>query len=177
MRIIKSSINWYLGLRNNPILEIYTDSDIPEFKYKVKNIEGGILYFAENDGFVSFFLETSDERGFSGRIFTLQMENGTEKKLKGPWSTRPGVVNNYFEPHCIGCNISFKGHIINTFLCVTIETALEAIKKIEGVKLQLEDGRFGDRVYNIVNSDAKSKCYLCKGFCIDGEKNPCRRCS
>lgn len=56
--------------------------------------EAGCLYFAENDGYVSFFYHNpANQRGFGGSLFALHMKNGTIKEIVGPWSSRSEVMN------------------------------------------------------------------------------------
>lgn len=185
MNIIKSEINWNLGLGNLPDLVIHTDSNIPDFIYESKEISGGTLYFAEKDGFVSFLAENSkNRRGFAGRNFSLQMQSGEIRQVKGPWSSRPGVINNFF-PHSVSCQIFKEGYTVYNkegfyIAAVSLTTAQEAIKTIPNAELRFIDQNKNkikyrqDKYYEFINSVAEFECTTCKGFGIDKKGNPCR---
>jgi len=52
------------------------------------------LYFAEGQwGDVHFFFYDKPGRGFGGQIFTVTMKDGSKVQLKGPFSSRNGVMN------------------------------------------------------------------------------------
>lgn len=106
-------IEWMLGYGNSPRLKIYTvkDWDFPmhkEHKYQFgKAPHTGVFWSETADGVVSFFSHTGgdkNEGGFGGAVFNLTMEDGTEKVLRGPWSSRPGAMNQYF-PHSVDVTI------------------------------------------------------------------------
>lgn len=73
-------------------------SDYPareEFRYEKLRVEKGTAYFAELDGFVSFYFhDPKDETGFYGREIPLTLLDGTEVSIKGPWSSRPAVMTS-----------------------------------------------------------------------------------
>jgi len=98
MKIITGRVNWRDRWANRPILELLVDH-IPNLDAFVFTEREG-FYYAELDGEVRFFLDSSCGRGFGGRSFKLKMENGT-RTLKGPWSSRPSIANKFGFGPCI----------------------------------------------------------------------------
>lgn len=99
MKILKSDVNWLKAYSSVPIIKCLVDK-IPRrdsFIY-TKNSN---IYWSQSDGFVSFYYHNpSDETGFGGTLFKLKMDDGSEKTIKGPWSSRPGIMNKIF-PHSV----------------------------------------------------------------------------
>lgn len=100
--IRKISVNWYEKYANRPIFVIdINKEDYPnsnEFIYDVINMGYSsryTLYYAEHpSGLVSFYLhDTNDESGYGGREFILRCIDGTLKTVRGPWSSRSGIIN------------------------------------------------------------------------------------
>jgi hypothetical protein len=96
MKPTKCAVEWYEGFANSPELRIVVDAfpDKKAFKYKQK----GSLYFAELEGYVSFFSYSKPDDGYAGRHFPITMKDGTEKTLIGPWSSCAGVMSPVFTP-------------------------------------------------------------------------------
>jgi len=106
MKVLDARVDWMKGYANDPILEILVDK-IPsreELVYRRLIIGEGAIYYAEKGGFVHFLYHNPyNEEGYGGRVFRLNVQYGDRIKteiIKGPWSSRPGVINNYF-PHCV----------------------------------------------------------------------------
>lgn len=74
-----------------PALKERFDSAQDRYAYEQK----GPLYFAHDEltGLVSFFAYSEPGRGFGGAKFNIRLNDGTEKVLHGPWSSRCGVMN------------------------------------------------------------------------------------
>jgi hypothetical protein len=96
MNIIKAKVDWNHGFSNEPDLRILIDKE-PNYKNFRYNENNG-HYFAELDGFCDFFYYTKPGEGFGGREFELTMHDGSIRVLKGPWSSRAGVMNRKFRP-------------------------------------------------------------------------------
>lgn len=67
------------------------------------------IYRAQDGDVVEYFSYDKPGGGFGGREFTLDMVDGTQRTLIGPWSSRAGVVNKFFpdrEPiiECVDMN-------------------------------------------------------------------------
>ncbi len=104
MKILGAVVDWNDHYDNAPQLVIAVD-ELPgneAYSYASKPLTGGrTLYRAEHDGFVRFYLHNpNDEHGYGERSFKLRSHHGEEFTIKGPWSSRSGVVNQHFSPHC-----------------------------------------------------------------------------
>jgi hypothetical protein len=107
MDIYDAKVNPHKGYENMPSLEVFLRDRTPdrnELRYKTKKVDNSTLYFAEKDGYVSFFLHNPrDQTGYGGSTFEVTLIDGTKVRVKGPWSSRAAVMNNYFQPHCMEC--------------------------------------------------------------------------
>lgn len=75
----------------------------PEFELQINRLDNhnhmvyekrGDLYFAESGGYVHFYAHNPrNESGYGGSKFKLTLTDGSVVELKGPWSSRPGVMN------------------------------------------------------------------------------------
>ena len=94
-----------------PILNVFEDYDnLPELIIPVDSLpplqeiryyEEDFLYWGEKHGYVSFFADSDDNRGFGGRRFDITLVDETPKSLKGPWSGNPRLMNENGFPHCM----------------------------------------------------------------------------
>lgn len=100
MKITNVEIDWMEAWANDPKLK-FTATDVPEFSEYVYTQKGN-LYFAQHEcGLASFFShDPGNESGFGGGEFTLQLDTGDTKTIKGPWSSRCSVLNMHF-PHTV----------------------------------------------------------------------------
>lgn len=58
------------------------------------NTETGLWYGENEDGYASWFAwDGGQQDGYGGRHYELEMEDGSTQVLKGPWSSRAGVMN------------------------------------------------------------------------------------
>jgi hypothetical protein len=150
MKVLKAEVNWYEGWANDPVLVIHVDNwpRGDEFKYQVLNRQGSDLYWAHHpDGAVSFHCHNrSNQNGYGGAIFELNMLDGSSKKIRGPWSSRSGVMNNYF-PHSTEVQIKEESTGYNLSGHISIELA-ERVANMAGVKL-VKEYRRGDIIYSV----------------------------
>jgi hypothetical protein len=100
MKILKGKVDWKEGLANRPSLYLLVD-EIPsrgDMRFQLHDkggtIDGG-LYFAERDGFCSFFSHhgSGNNGGFGGNKYDITMVDGSLKTLHGPWSSNAGEMN------------------------------------------------------------------------------------
>jgi hypothetical protein len=91
------------NVNNTPHIVIYGLPEMPGFGgviYETHEIldtrRPGTLYVGERpDGFVHFMLHRpTDETGYGGAVIPVQTKAGAFT-IKGPWSSRAGVVNAY----------------------------------------------------------------------------------
>ena len=100
MKILKGHVDWKEGLANRPSLYLLVDEIPPldAMRYRLDDkggeIDGG-YYFAERDGFCSFFSHhgSGNNGGFGGARYDITMIDGTPKTLLGPWSSNAGEMN------------------------------------------------------------------------------------
>jgi hypothetical protein len=151
MKVLETGVEWYEGYANDPKLKITVDKwpEDEDFEFKVLNREGSDLYWAQHSsGAVRFYCHNrSNEHGYAGSVFELKMDDGTTRKIRGPWSSRSGVMNNYF-PHSVEVHVHEKSTGYNLACHMTIELAYE-VAADAGVQL-LKEYRRGDIVYNVV---------------------------
>lgn len=93
MKILNLRVNWYLNFANDPSFEALV-SDVPHYdELRYENRDWA--WFAEKDGYVSFFAWSgpNNEGGFGGRQYTINMKDGSQITLKGPWSSGCYAMN------------------------------------------------------------------------------------
>lgn len=88
------------------------------------------LYFAENDGYVSFFAYSGPDTGYGGASFHLltKQENGSikEETLIGPWSSNSSSMARAGFPASVP--VSWQGYIAGEF---TLTKAQEILKEFD----------------------------------------------
>jgi len=132
MKVLNAKVNWYERFANRPVLELLVDkiSDADDFVYEERNC----LFFAENDGEVSFFAYKGPGDGYYGRTFNIRMKDGSRKDLIGPWSSRAGCVNDNGFTKCLDVHFTDDPEAFKrgyTFMAgnVTLKVAQEAVEK------------------------------------------------
>ena len=142
MKILNAKVNWMKGYANDPYLEVLVDK-IPrdDLRYEQK----GELFFAEHEGYVSFFAYSGPGDGYGGSRFDIIMKDGSKKTLIGPWSSRPGVMNNAGFALCTGVSITDDPKVFergHTFYGgnLTLEKAKEAATIAEVFMVEKKDG-------------------------------------
>lgn len=99
----------------------YQDA-VSKLCYESYPVWGNTLYVAasEENWMASFMSHNpKDETGFCGATFTLQMNDGSTRCVKGPWSSRADVVNRILEDRGIKIDIMEA-----TFMCNGSRTAI-----------------------------------------------------
>lgn len=146
MKVRNIMVDWMEGYLNDPDIKVIVDR-IPEIEEMVFE-RRGTLYFAHEDGYVNFYSYNHPGDGYGGRKFTLNMKDGTQSILKGPWSSNSASMNNAGFPPSAEVSITDKeqtwveGH---TFYAgaMTVEKLNMAFKKfLPSVELRpvTEDG-------------------------------------
>ena len=162
MEALDARVDWYLEFANSPKLILLVDKipDSDDFVFEQR----GNLYFAEKDGGVRFFAYSGPDRGFAGRHFPIKMNDGTTKKLIGPWSSRAGCMNDAGFTKCV--DIAYtddpqafrRGYTMFGGHC-TLDLARKAVEKfLPEVDLVWINGR-GEEVYDPVLKDGRRKPY------------------
>lgn len=130
------------GYTNNPRLEIAVDS-LPErsdARFRKHIIGDKYLYVGESGGRVWFYSWSGDgnDGGFGGRNYEVTMKTGATETLKGPYSSRAGIVNKYTKTECV------KVHLIegSSIIHITRKLAQEAadMAGVDMVEVEKFDG-------------------------------------
>jgi hypothetical protein len=59
-----------------------------------------------------FAHDSKNENGFGGNSFVLPMRDGTTRVIKGPWSSREGVLHQFGMPHCVPVEFDLVRHFV-----------------------------------------------------------------
>lgn len=105
MKVLGAQIRWWLGWACPPGVRFLVDK-LPlgsDYTYSFVHDEGSVvkdhgLYWAESHGIVHMYSYRGPDRGFAGRSFHLNMDDGSLKTLIGPWDCGSSYGNRYF-PH------------------------------------------------------------------------------
>ena len=144
MNILSAKINWNANYMNFPDLEIEVDEmpDTKTMRYEERNN----IFYAEREGYASYFYYKEPGEGFGGREFPITMKDGTEKILKGPWSSRASCVNQMGFGPVVDIVLS-KNQYYRVSGAVTLRIAQKAIKMIPNVFLILHKTNSGDIIF------------------------------
>jgi len=141
MKIKNVKIDLNTSYANSPRIEVYID-ELPEVGLFIQKDR---LYFSENDGYVRFLADSDNHNGYGGSKFELKMLDGTVKTLRGPWSSRSGVMNAMGFTPCVDVvyidkdDYHYSGSI-----------TVEKLQKVLGEKATLvPTENFGDIVYEV----------------------------
>lgn len=134
MRVKSGYLDWMEGWHNATGIHLLMDgSEMPaisDLRYEETKLSAttGVV-FAEKDGYVNYFFYNSDQSGYAGRVFKLKMKDGTEKILKGPWSSRAGVMNAMGFTPCVDVTIEVSRNTL--FSCsVTLDFLNKILHKL-----------------------------------------------
>lgn len=151
MKIMNAKVDWMYDYGNDPHLKVLVDQ-IPKWEsLRWEEVKPG-LFYAEKEGYSDKFSYTRPGEGYGGRSFTITMEDGSEKTLKGPWSSRAGCCTMAGYPS-IDISITsdpkvFHGKGMWYAGMITLEKAKEAIAMIRGVGLiALDSHKNGEVTY------------------------------
>ena len=138
MRVLDANVDWREHVANDPVLEILVD-EIPErseMRFEHDSERG--LWYGEKEGYVRFYSWSGPENegGFGGHNYTIQTVDGEEVTLRGPWSSRSGVMNKVGFGPCVGVRITTdqavneNGRTLQS-CAVTLATAKQAVDLVE----------------------------------------------
>jgi hypothetical protein len=119
---------------NDPRLHLEAD-DIPtidELEYE-GSVDEGLWYAESDDGFVSYFAwDGGQQDGYGGRHYDITTVDGEEVTLKGPWSSRAGVMNKAGYGPCMDVRFNSTGTG-----AVTVDRAEDVVDEyLEDVELE-----------------------------------------
>jgi hypothetical protein len=164
MKLLKAEVDWMQGWANSPRLIVEVDKTPVHLRYRKKEVGGETVYFAENEGFVAYFShDPKNERGYGGREFDITLEDGSDVTIKGPWSSRCGVMNSLgFTP---SVEVILVENDSRSSGAVTVEFAQQAIALINDPRITLVENnkREGEPRWSIAwkgDIEAKPKVNL-----------------
>jgi len=151
MKILEGFVKWNEGWSNRPKLNLLVDEmpDINKMIYEQR----GPLYYAEEDGYVNFFCYEKPGQGYAGREFHIKLKDGTQKVLKGPWSSNAMAMNEVGFGPCVEVKITDSKKVME--LGYTFSSCAMTIKKI----LQFQDRIQIGKGYGIDNPIARGKSF------------------
>ena len=93
MRIKDATVDWNEGSSLDPTLQVLVDEIPDRSELRFQNEDE--LWVGIDNGYVEYFAYSGDgnDGGYSGRCFEVTMADGEQVTLKGPWSSRAGIVN------------------------------------------------------------------------------------
>lgn len=160
MNVTGGFIDWNGGYDQRPTLHVIISGEIPQLEdFTFKSDNNKSFWWAEYDGFFTFFAGHPDRprKGFGGDSYTLNVENGDTVTLKGPFSSRSGIVNAYGHGPCV----SVKIHENNSkdryrTISISLSHAQEAAE-YAGVELfkdnkRNRDGQSTEYTYEVENT-------------------------
>lgn len=110
--------------------------------------ELGLWYGENEDGFADFFAWSGGQgNGYSGRHYPIETVDGEEITLKGPFSSRAGVINKVGENHSEydwgpALDVRYKesrDQLTPRSGAVTLEAAERAVEEFLGEDVVLEE--------------------------------------
>lgn len=112
MDVVYAEVDWRHGWANDPNLRVLVDKmpDLDDLRYEKKDE----LYYAELGGYVNFFSWNPERdgkgrkewQGFGGAVFPITLTNGEKVTLRGPWSSRAGVMNSVGFGPCVEVSLT-----------------------------------------------------------------------
>jgi len=136
MQVRNVLIDTHSGYANKPTFIVEVDV-LPDPAGIYFSQRGGLYFGYDTDGYVRFYSFSQPGNGYGGSTFTLNMTDGTRKKLKGPWSSRAGVMNKVGFPDCV--DVLFKSHIETMHGHILAETLS---MHVDMKKVETEDGEY-----------------------------------
>lgn len=105
VKVLDARVRWNLECGNDSQLIVLLDWEPRRFRYtRGMNFRGDVCYFAKYGGMCRYlFPETDNDgndrsgQGFGGRAFFLEMTDGTQKEVVGPWAGGAYIVNSFLD--------------------------------------------------------------------------------
>lgn len=157
MKLLDAAVDFRPHVANDPILELLVD-EIPDHSaMRFEHDEEQGLWYGEMDGFVRFYSWSGPENegGFSGQSYTITTVNGEEVTLRGPWSSRSGLMNKAGFGPCVGVRITTDHEVMTNGRsfrtgAVTLPVAKAAVDTIEEASHLQREYKFEYEPYWVV---------------------------
>lgn len=148
------SVNWHREYANDPDLVIHLAHEAPgldQYRFDALELEcGTVLYYGTCGQLVRFFAhDPSNESGFGGGEFVLTMHDGSQRTIRGPWSSRSSVMNEHGFGPCTEVTLREPG--MRSGLCGAMK--LGAARAAAEFSLGLELHELRPNCYGIRKSD------------------------
>lgn len=157
MNLIDAAVDFRPNVANDPVLELLVDEIPDRSEMRFKHDEERGVWYGEKDGYVRFYLWSGPENegGFSGSHYDILTVDGEEVTLKGPYSSRAGVMNKAGFGPCVGVRITTDPAVLEngrTFHSgvVTLATAKKAVDLVEAASHLQREFKFEDEPYWVV---------------------------
>jgi hypothetical protein len=128
-------------------IRVTLDKPFHEFRQTISSegryVERGGVYRAKCGDVVSYLYYDKPGNGYGGRVFEVIMADGTARRLKGPWSSRAGVVNRMFSD--MPAILDVKDDFGNYFA-----VEIKALEKF-GFKFKIVENSASDLQYDLIN--------------------------
>ncbi len=144
MKIINAKVNWNDHYSNDPELVVLVD-EIPnrsDIVYNKLEMYGGALYYGEKGGYSSYmYHDPLDEKGYGGAVMEIEVHKVGKETIRGPWSSRCGVVNRAGFGPCLDASMTtdpkaFERGFTLMAGAITREVAEEAVNMMDGIVLE-----------------------------------------
>ena len=120
-KISRCWVEWMYGWISPPKLGVELEL-APKFKYDARPLGHGVMYYAQSNGWVSFYFhDPQNETGYGGTVVTLNMTDGSVRHVRGPWASRASVAEKAGFPPSVS---TVYGH-------VTLKVAIEACRMLD----------------------------------------------
>jgi len=136
MKILGAKVDPMEKYANDPYLLVLLDEkglkdhDPSKQVHEVFQREDGhTLYRAVwEDGYVHFLAHNpKNQNGYGGSTFAVMTKQGLVA-LKGPWSSRPGVMNAAFgDPYCFSATFCYQSEYLRVSGALTVEKVVEIL--------------------------------------------------
>lgn len=158
MKVTQCQVDWDRGRLNAPEIQVCVDSVPDDLVYEPTKVKHGVLWFAESEGYASFYLDNDINDGFGGAVIKIRTRHG-DHKLVGPWSSRGGFVNTHLGKKVVPVALTTDPKVMDrgwTFRAayLTAEKAREALALVPDAELVRRTTNYGEVVY-----EAKKRRY------------------
>ncbi len=135
MNVLDAQIDWKEDVLNDPRIEVLVDETPHTEEMRFVHDESTDIWYAEDDGFVRYYHWSGpgNEGGFGGTSYQITTVDGETVTLKGPWSSRAGVVNQIGFGPVVEVKLTTDPEVMEkgyTFRArsITLEAAKEALR-------------------------------------------------
>ena len=153
MKILDATVRWNEKYSlNDPELAILVDK-VPDWEQMTFS-QRGSLYFAEQAGYVKFYSWTGGQQeGYGGDHRTIRLQTKGQvvrRVLRGPWSSRAGVMNQAGFTPSIDCLLTTDPNVLKrgwTYSHASITYQMGKKAAIMAGCYLVREARGGDKIW------------------------------